>query len=168
MKRVTASKVAKQAQEVRHTSTDSEDLARYLDGVNLIGGEGSIDLGYIARMSDRGYNDETVNVAIVHDGSGYTPSAAIVVLDFGHPDSALQFAYEILEERERNLSTEDGRMAELESEWTEYEGQADEILTESFDGKVWTLSPEEAVNVIRNSKAAQYIDIAEVGEDAAF
>lgn len=135
-------------------SPEAQEFMRYLKAVVIVAGEGSIELG-------NSYHD-TVSVAIVHDGSGYNPGAAIFVDYGGREDAALESAYEILEEREMESAFEDGRMEELEAEWTEYEGQAYDILTETFDGRAWTLDAEEAAEIIEKDKyAIQYIDISE-------
>jgi len=151
-KRVTADSVAKQAQN--HSSDSGEELKRYLGGVVLLGGEGSITV-------DPG---EDVYIAIMHDGGGFNPGAVICVEEYGHPDTALEGAYELLYEKELTEAIEDGRMAELEAEWTEYEGQATDILIESFDGMVWTLPAHEAAEIISQSSAAKYINI-DMGEE---
>ena len=135
-------------------SPEGQDFMSYLKGVTIIDGDGSIWL-------DGGTNYDTVYVAIVHDGSSYTPGGVIVV-DTSGEDASLQSAYEILEDKVREQAMADGYMAELEAEWTEYEGQANEILTESFGGKAWTLDAGEAAEIIeKDTYAKKYIDIEE-------
>lgn len=124
-------------------------LNRYLDGVVIVDGEGTIDLN----------DTDPVFVGIVHDGSGFTPAAAIFVDQNRHHashDSAIQGAFEIMEAK----ALEDEEIvAEHQEEWGD---RWQEILTESFDGKAFQVTPEDAVRLIdRDGKAAEFIDIEE-------
>jgi hypothetical protein len=129
----------------RDFSSDSpEQFERYLSAVVMLDGEGSITL-----YPDK---DPTVNVAIIHDGSGYTPGAAICVDD--NPHAALEKAYEILQEKAME-DTEHVKdlQKEGDDEW-------DEILTETFDGMVFTLPASIAADLISKDRFAKaYITI---------
>lgn len=134
----------------RWTSTSVEELKRYLDGVVILDGHGTISINGDCPRVNR------VNVAIIHDGSGFNPGAVIYVGEsWEHPDVALQAAHEIL--FEKNLEDRE-HITELEEEWGE---QWDEILTEAWDGMVWPNMPAKAVaEIVEADKyASKYIDV---------
>ena len=136
----------------RFESESREELERYLQGVVIIGGEGSL------RLDQAG----PAYVAVIHDGSGFTPGAAIAVDQNPYHDlsnEVLETAHEIMAD---DAKKDEKIVAELQEEWGD---EWEDILTESFDGKVWTLSPAEAAAAIRtNPRAARYVEI----EDAEF
>ena len=116
----------------------TKDLDRWLAGVVILAGEGSIDISSKAK----------VWIAIVHDGGGFSPGAAIVAADYGSGDEALERAVELLEEK----TMEDTEyIEELEKEWRE---SWREILTERWDGRVWGLSSSDAAKILKNDKSA--------------
>lgn len=120
------------------------ELLRYLKGVTIIDGEGTIDL------NDR----HPVYVAIVHSGGSYTP-AGVIVVGQNREHEALEAAFEIMEEHEmKNVE----HVKELQEEWGD---DWHDILTEGFDGKVWTFeNPREAVLAVRGDKyAMKFISI---------
>lgn len=134
----------------RFESKSREELERYLEGVVIIGGEGTIQL------AAKG----PVYVAVVHDGSGFNPGAAIAVDQNPYHDlsnDVLETAHEIMAEDSKK-NTE--YVAELQKEWGD---RWEEILTEAFDGKVWTFEdPAEAAAAIQTSKRAlEYVEIEE-------
>jgi len=136
------------------TVARKEDLARYLQGIVLIGGEGEIDVG------GRG----PVYVSIIHDGSGYTPGAAIVVDQNQFHDlsnETLEAAFDIMRE---NVEKDEEYVRELQEEWGD---RWQEILTESFDGKSWTFkNPKDAAEVISaDKKASELIEIVDSSEE---
>ena len=111
--------------------------------------EGSVDL-----------NDESpVYVGIIVDVNGYGPHVGALYVEqnrfHGHLDSALQGADEILEQWTLdNTSKED--IEELEAEhgddWMS-------VLTETFDGWAFKLSPQEFVEAIRGTDAEKFVDV---------
>lgn len=121
----------------------SKDVERYLKSVVLVGGEGEIDLG----------RKSPVYVAIVHDGSGFNPAAAIVVdqsLFQSLSHEVFEKAYEILEDRDLK---DEARVKELQDEWGDRWG---EILTEAYDGHVWTFrNPVHAASAILTDPEAK-------------
>lgn len=136
----------------RFDSKSREELERYLQGVAIIGGEGSL------RLDSAG----PAYVAIIHDGSGFVPGAAIAVDQNPYHDlsnDVLETAHEIMAE---DAKKDEKYVAELQEEWGD---RWEDILTDSFGGKVWTLSPAEAAAAIRTyPRAARYVEI----EDAEF
>lgn len=121
------------------------DLEKVLEGTVVVAGEGSIDPS----------NDTPVFIGMAWDDSGFTPASAIYVDWVGSEDEALQAAFEILEQHEREANPE--YLEDLFEEWGE---RADEIFTEGWNGAAWTMSSKEAAEIILKSKwASKYIDI---------
>lgn len=124
-------------------SRTAVELERYLKSVVLVDGDGEVDLG----------RKGPVYIAIVHDGSGFSPAAAIAVDQNMYHDlsgDVLERAYEILQERDMKNET---YVKELQEEWGD---RWEEILTEAYDGKVFTLkTPVEAASVIFDDPAAK-------------
>jgi hypothetical protein len=131
-------------------SEDANHFRKWLDeGVILRDGEGSVDVS----------DEDPVWIAIVVNVQGYGPHEGAIYADqnrfHANADSALQEAYQILENYERDhMSKEDWKR--LEKEWGE---RADEIMTETFDAVIWKLEPEEFAKAIKGSKAAKYINV---------
>lgn len=123
-------------------SRTAVDLEGWLRSVVLVGGKGEVD---IAMKS-------AVYVAIVHDGSGFNPAAVIVADQNQYHDlssEVLEEAYEILKDRDMK---DESRVKELQDEWGD---RWDEILTEAYDGKVWTFQKAaHAASAIMEDKAA--------------
>jgi len=133
----------------KFSSDSPNQFKRYLAAVTLLDGEGSITL-----YPDK---DPDIHIAIIHDGSRYTPGAAIYVAEeHEHENKALENAWEILEYK----AMEDTKyVKELQEEWGE---EWNEILTESFDGMVFTLPASVAAKIIsENQSASKYITIEE-------
>jgi hypothetical protein len=108
----------------------AEDLDRWLRGCAIVAGE--IDLW--DNVSTK------VLVAIVHDGSGFNPAAAVAVMDHGHQDEVLQLADELLEE------------------WKLTQGE--DVFTGADDGMVWELPIAEAARVLDSyERVLRYIDL---------
>jgi len=128
-----------------------DGLIDYLKSVVVIGGEGSIDLNN---------NKTLVQIAVVHDGSGYTPGAAIAVDQNRYHDlenDLLETCFEILKEE---AMKDAAYIKELQKD---YGDRWEEVLTETYDGKVWNLSVSDAVEAIKTNKyASKYIEIVEV------
>lgn len=128
------------------------DLREFIDkAVFLVDGEGTV------RLDD----EDVVEIAIIFEVSGYGPHMAAIFVDqnryHASPDTALQGAYEILEQYKwDNYSDE---YEDLVEDFGEQEVQDYGMFTENFDGCVWTLSPEEAAATIEGTKAAKFIDI---------
>jgi hypothetical protein len=133
--------------EDRFHSRNPETFERYLGGCVILAGEGDIDFD-----SD----EDEVAIAIIHDGSGFTPGAAIHVSELGSTQDALEQAFDAL--REHTLEHFPEHVAELQEEWGD---DWDQILTESFDGIAFTLSPQDAAKAIINDRFAhQYVTIS--------
>jgi hypothetical protein len=116
--------------------------------------DGSVDL-----------NDPTeVYVGIIVDVSGYGPHIGALYVDqnryHGSPDTALQGADEIL--TEWMLEHYSDHLADLEKEWGD---EALSILTETFDGWAFELSPHEFVRAIAGTKAEGLVDVEPVEEE---
>jgi hypothetical protein len=134
---------------------NQEGLAEYLQGVTILDGKGSIDLG------DSG----PVYVSVVHDGSSFHPGAVIVVDQNYFRDlsnDTLQEAFEIMQDRVERGSPD--YVKEVQEEWGD---QWQEILTETFDGKSWTFkSPKDAAEVIAADKwASKSVEITDSSKE---
>jgi hypothetical protein len=138
------------------------EFERMLNGVVIIAGEGSL---WIQDPNEKVY------VAIVHDGSSYTPGGAIFIDNVGNESSALESAYEILEESDMIQNY----MKELEEEFFQEfikEDMSDEDAHEkaydkaqeqaTFDGGAWTLSAKDAYDIISKNKYAMKFVTIEV------
>ncbi len=129
----------------RGINNDAANFREVLEkGVILVGGE-IVDNNSIS-LDD----DDPVSVAIIVDVQGYGPHVgAICATQGGHIDSALQAADEILEE------------------WTleHYPDSDPEHFTETFDGIMWELTPQEFADAIKGTKAAEFIEIDEPEEE---
>jgi hypothetical protein len=121
----------------------AEELSRWLEGVVLL--KGCVERDWFNLYE---YNGEPtkIYVAIMHDGSGYTPGAALACSERSG-DEALQIADEILEERIR----EDASPEDLEESWKTEEEEGYNPLTESFDGAVFTMTTLELQEVVQNT-----------------
>lgn len=140
----------------RGVSKDAENFREVLEkGVILVGGEivdnNSIDLE----------DDDLVSVAIIVNVQGYGPHVgAIAATQGGHIDSALQAADEILEDWEMDHNPD--YYAELEKE---HGDDARDVFTETFDGIMWELTPQEFADAIKGTKAAEFIEVDEPEEE---
>ena len=139
---VTAKRAGKQA---RGEGGGAEELSQWLRGVVLLKGCVNSD-GIIELYGYQGAPTQ-VYVGIVHDGSGFNPGAALVISE-SSADSALEEAYEILENRIR----EDASPEDLEESWKVQEEEGYDPLTESFDGAAFTLTAQELKQVIDSSE----------------
>jgi len=134
-------------------------LREYItEGVILRDGDtdGSIDVD----------SDDPVYVAIVVDVMGYGPhEGAIYAVQnryHGSEDTALQEAYEILEQWQMDHNPD--HYKELIDE---YGDNANEILTETFDGVTWKMSPKDFAAAIEGTKAEKYIKTYSGGVEEA-
>lgn len=134
----------------RHkTNTDANHFVGHLkNNVILVAGEAeSIDLD----------DEDPIFVAIVVNVTGYGPHPGAIYAEqnrfHANGDSALEEAHEILEEWEREHYP-----AESEED--------EEHRTETFDGLVWKLTPQEFEDAIRGTPAVKFLDLEdELGED---
>jgi hypothetical protein len=132
---------------------DAEHLHDLLDKAVILDKDrvdGSVDL-----------NDPTeVYVGIIVDVSGYGPHIGALYVEqnryHGHPDTALQGADEILTEWMLEYHADDGYIDELQKEWGD---EWMDILTETFDGWAFELSPHEFVRAIAGTDAEKFIDV---------
>lgn len=136
---------------------DAANLRRFLQrGVILVAGdsEGAIDTD----------DADPVYVAIVVNVTGYGPHpGAIYALQnrfHGHPDAALQPAFELLEEWEMEHNGDYFR--ELEAEYGE---SATDVFTETFDGLGWKLSARDFAEAIAGTDAQKFIETYSSRED---
>lgn len=105
------------------------------------------------------YDSESpVHVAIVFNVEGYGPHVATIYAEnnryHSSPDTAIQAAYEMLEQWEIEKYPEN--VAELQEE---YGDDWNEILTETFDGRWFTMSFRDFARAIRGTDAEKYIDL---------
>lgn len=117
-------------------SLDPLYLRSYLSGCVVSAGDSDLHLG------------ETVHVAVVHDSSGYQPTAAISV-SHTHKEDALWDAHREL--YEFLLEHYPDHVEELQNE---YGARWEETLVESFDGMTWTLPANVAADIICNDTYA--------------
>jgi hypothetical protein len=139
----------------RGISKDLADFKETLEkGVILVGGEAvdnnSIDVD----------DDTPVSVAVVVNVTGYGPHVGVICAVQGHVDEALQEAYRILEEWEMDHNPD--YFKELEKE---YGDEASSVFTETFDGLMWELSPEDFIAAIKGTAAEKYIDVVEYEDE---
>jgi hypothetical protein len=111
-------------------------------------------------------DDTPVNVGVVHDGSGYTPGAAVYVMQnqfHGGDDAVLQAAYEILEEH----TFEDMSPEEMNEMWETEEKEGYNPVTESFDGWAFSVSPTELAEMIISTEGInrEELDVIDFYED---
>ena len=119
------------------------ELARYLGGVSLLEGKGEI------RTKDSG----PVYVAIVHDGTGFTPGATIAVDQNPFHDLTNEVLEEAFEMMKDYHLMDESYVKELQKNWGDI---WEEMLTELFDGKVWVFkNPVEALAAIYTDKKAR-------------
>lgn len=128
------------------------DIKEFLDrAVILVDGEGTINVD----------DEDPVHIAVVFEMSGYGPHMAAIFVDqnryHASPDTALQGAYEILEEYKWEHHSDEYDM--LVEDFGEQEVQDFGMFTETFDAALWTLDPVEAAEAIRGTKAEAFIDI---------
>lgn len=126
----------------RFHTRDPEAFERYLASCVIVCGEGDIDL------EDP---EDEVAIAIIHDGSGYTPAAALHVSDLGSTQDALEQAFDAM--RVHTLEHYPEHVKELQKEWGD---DWEQILTETFDGLAFTLSPQAAAKAIVNDQFAPH------------
>lgn len=112
----------------------------------------------IVEMSD----ESPVYVAIVVDVTGYGPNVGAIFAEqnryHGSKNGALEGAYELLEDWTREHEDEKDRL-EREREWGD---RADEIMTETFNGRAWKIPAREFARVLRLvPKAARFIEVRE-------
>lgn len=125
---------------------DLEQFKSMLKGVSVVDGEGYLDP-----------DSETVNVAIVHDGSGFNPAAAVVVDSYESAESCIQQAFETLEMW--NFEHYREHYDELVEEHGEEAGS--EMFTETYNGNAWDNLPtfEVAEAIASDTFASKRIDI---------
>jgi hypothetical protein len=128
------------------TNKSVKEFAEFLDK-NVILVAGGND-GYIDPYA------EEVHVAIVVNVTGYGPHTGAIFVDqnrfHASADTALEGAYELLEEWERD----------------HYPEADDEHRTETFEGQTWTLPALKFADAIDGTAAERFIDIeAEEGDD---
>lgn len=129
----------------RH-SADAEFLEKYLDGCVVSAGDSTLNVNS---------GEELVHVAVVHDSSGFHPTAAISV-STSHVDEALQDAHSAL--TDFLIEHYPCHVKELKAEYGK-EGWID-VLTESFDGMTWTLPVRTAASSICADRFAhRFVDI---------
>ena len=151
--------------QARGEGGGAEELSQWLRGVVLLKGCVNSD-GIIELYGYQGAPTQ-VYVGIVHDGSGFNPGAALAISE-SSADSALEEAYEILENRIR----EDASPEDLEESWKVQEEEGYDPLTESFDGAAFTLTAQELKQVIDSSEglakeelqAIEFVDNSEEEE----
>lgn len=140
----------------RMPSEDLTDLRSWVDGTVIVAGEGTITL----YDNDPG---EPVNVAIVHDSSGFQPTAALVVDQYLSEEECVQAAYDVL----MTWSFEHHRdwYDELVAEHGDDAGS--EMFTEGYAGRAWSgLNAKGVADIIESDKfAAKYIDIDRETQD---
>jgi hypothetical protein len=106
-------------------------MKRYLQAVSIFGGE-----------SDWCLDEGEVYLAIIHDGSGYTPAACISWGPNKH--KALETAYELLE----SILEEEQTVEERNERWATMEKEGYDPLTGSFDGGVFKTTGREILDFI--------------------
>jgi len=127
----------------RH-SADPDFLERYLGGCSVA--TGTDNPLYL--------DGELVHIAVVHDSSSYTPTAAIAVSE-AHVHEALQAAHDAL--RDFLVENYPCHIRELQEEHGDDDWE--QVLTEPFDGMTWTLPAHTAAKSICADRFA-YLHVA--------
>jgi len=97
--------------------------------------------------------EEIVNIAVVHEGSGFNPGAAIHVGTLCHVDTVLQEAHDAL--KDHAIENYPEYVEELQGEWGD---EWESILTESYDGMAWTLPLRTAAQILcSHDRAAAFV-----------
>jgi len=138
-------------------SERARNFREWIEDVVLRAGEGEIDASPDA---------DTVCVAIVVDVTAYTGnSGSIYASQDQSEDKVLQEAYDILETYERERMSKE-EWARLEKEAEASNMDPDELMTETYQGKSWALTPEEFEWAIHGStRVAQFVDTYDSRED---
>lgn len=132
------------------TRKSGADLARWLEEAVILTGKGEIDP----------HEPGPVYVAVVHDGRGYNPGAAIVVGQSSREDltdAVLNEAYDLLT---AEAVKDTGYVRALEKKWGD---RWQDILIEGFHGEVFTFGdPDDAAMAIgSDDRARDVISLAE-------
>jgi len=109
-------------------------------------------------------DDTPVYIGIIVNVTGYGPHIGALYVEqnrfHGHPDSALQEAFDILQTWEMETNPE--YLAELEEE---YGDDALDVLTETFDGWAFKLSPQEVEDAVRGTRAEEFFEFTSEDDD---
>jgi hypothetical protein len=130
---------------------DAKDFKRMLDAFILRYGEGDVRLGM----------EDPVHVSIVWNAEGYGPHIGAIVVDqlWGiGGDETLQRAYEILEQEMMDDPQFADHIKDLQEE---YGDDWNEIFTETFDGRLWEMTPEEFVWATEDKIGDKYTDVTQ-------
>lgn len=134
----------------RFHSIDIESFQRYIAGCVVVVGDSTLWL------NDDDGDEPVCYIAVIHDGSGVHPRAAIHISEIGSTHDALEQAFDAL--REHTIEHYPEYVKELRDEWGEDEWE--QILTGSFDGMTWTLPKFPAAWAIyADMYAARHVDI---------
>ena len=127
---------------------NAKDFKRMLDALIFKYGEGTVRFDW----------DEPVWVAVVVDVSGYGPHVGAIVVEqaFRGGDEAIQRAYEILEQEMMDDPQFADHIKDLQEE---YGDDWNEIFTETFDGRLWEMTPEEFVWATEDKIGDKYSDV---------
>ncbi len=134
----------KKAQE----DSAKEELSNMLNSVVILRGCVSNEG---VELRDSSGKSAPVFVAVVHDGSGYTPGAAVATSQRSS-QGALEEAYEILED---HLFSGNGYLNEqdIEEARTTEDTEGYNPITERFDGAVFQVSPQDFQIIVEGAKA---------------
>lgn len=133
------------------SSGDAKEFERLLEAFILVEGEGDVQVGGPG-------GTDPVHVAVVYDVVSYGPHTSAIYVDqnryHASGDTALQAAYEILEQWELDYQSEaaktgDTYLKDLQEEWGD---EWMEIMTETFDGQTFQMSAEEFADIYNRNK----------------
>jgi len=123
--------------------SDALGLYRYLKGTYVSEVGGTLWM-----------HEDMAQIAVVHDSRGYTPMSMVGISDEG-PQTALEIAYERME----NKYLEDKEyIEELQKEWGD---DWMDIMTEAFNGAVFSMSPQIAYRVFEKDGLLDKVDVEE-------
>lgn len=104
---------------------------------------------------------EQAVVAVVHDGMSYTPGAAVQIVEsnpyYDVTNTALAEAYADLQDHMERKMTEEERK-DMEQTAKDYDMEPDEYLTETFDGRVFTIPMSEFKAFIESDPEGQKLN----------
>jgi len=149
--------------EARGQGGGAEQLASWLEGVVLL--RGCVSSDGIIELTHSNGEPTQIYVAVVHDGSGFNPGAALAVSEIS-ADGALEEAYQVLED---HLFSGNGYLDEddIKEAYDTEENEGYNPITESFDGASFAMTAPEFKQVVESAggMAGQELQVIEFADN---